>query len=427
MQSTINRSYISPTTQIYQNGHSLSPKKNGYPSPLTGQLLRPTNVPPSSKLLTSPPVTSNGNPMPATQKLTFQNSPSKNSKPQPQVQVQSRFHCTERVLARCSEGIAYKGHVTEVLPTGNLNVRFDDNDIVEIRPSDVRKILNETVNFDPNCKSGGFAFYFNNFNDGRKSSVKLDNFCSCCYQKLNPALIPQVLKQNSNQNFDVLTCFLCGGSWHINCYKSPVFVMPDTILMSPTKSMPTGNSPEKIQAKADWTAQETIFKVLKGFKCKFCFLHLFTEYYNYCLDRFNGYENSKIKKLPYGEDSLSLPENYHEKINFHGQFRLNSKKNYEKFLTSKFNEIPEFLYDEWCCVTEKFDYNPNSLKWLDNQSSLRRENREEIYCYCGSTGDWHFKMIQCNGCRHWFHNKCILSNTNKIQLLYDTFFIFYWV
>ncbi|CAO1337750.1 unnamed protein product, partial [Diamesa serratosioi] len=52
-----------------------------------------------------------------------------------------------------------------------------------------------------------------------------------------------------------------------------------------------------------------------------------------------------------------------------------------------------------------------------------RVNMEQIYCYCGRSGSWFSKMLQCIRCNQWFHGNCMTSP--KCTLLYgDSFFIF---
>lgn len=60
-----------------------------------------------------------------------------------------------------------------------------------------------------------------------------------------------------------------------------------------------------------------------------------------------------------------------------------------------------------------------SLKW----DAQHRENKEQIYCYCGETGSWKAQMLQCCKCHQWFHEKC--TSAFKGFLMHgDTFFVF---
>ncbi|CRK99986.1 CLUMA_CG013278, isoform A [Clunio marinus] len=67
----------------------------------------------------------------------------------------------------------------------------------------------------------------------------------------------------------------------------------------------------------------------------------------------------------------------------------------------------------------KLPYDLSSLSW----DSRHRENKEEIYCYCGETGFWKKRMLQCTRCQQWFHVECIQAF--KGYLMHgDAFFVF---
>jgi hypothetical protein len=57
-------------------------------------------------------------------------------------------------------------------------------------------------------------------------------------------------------------------------------------------------------------------------------------------------------------------------------------------------------------------YDFESLIWDANHE----RNIEEKYCYCGESGVWYKKMLQCGRCQQWFHQECI-RNPNVPQLL----------
>ncbi|KAG5678297.1 hypothetical protein PVAND_007984 [Polypedilum vanderplanki] len=77
--------------------------------------------------------------------------------------------------------------------------------------------------------------------------------------------------------------------------------------------------------------------------------------------------------------------------------------------------------EEFTQKPTKFPYDINTLKW----DSAHRTNKENVYCYCGLTGSWKEKMLQCCRCRQWFHDKCVkIWSGGKYMLHGDTFFIF---
>ena len=58
----------------------------------------------------------------------------------------------------------------------------------------------------------------------------------------------------------------------------------------------------------------------------------------------------------------------------------------------------------------QLSYSFDCLVW----DSSHQRNESETYCYCGESGDWYKKMLQCKDCLQWFHQECIRSLTYQL-------------
>ncbi|XP_063705304.1 polycomb protein Pcl [Culicoides brevitarsis] len=67
----------------------------------------------------------------------------------------------------------------------------------------------------------------------------------------------------------------------------------------------------------------------------------------------------------------------------------------------------------------QLSYDLDSLRW----DPYHRKNMENIYCYCGTSGNWVEQMLQCSRCQQWFHDKC-LQNSSYPLFSGDRFYIF---
>lgn len=68
---------------------------------------------------------------------------------------------------------------------------------------------------------------------------------------------------------------------------------------------------------------------------------------------------------------------------------------------------------------KELPYKFDNLVWDANHT----RNDHDKYCYCGESGDWYRKMLQCNSCLQWFHQECLRTSTLPI-LFGDRFFDF---
>lgn len=67
----------------------------------------------------------------------------------------------------------------------------------------------------------------------------------------------------------------------------------------------------------------------------------------------------------------------------------------------------------------KLNYGWEDLVWDESH----QVNQTDTYCYCGQSGDWYKRMLQCQDCLQWFHQECIRSLS--YQLMFgDRFFKF---
>lgn len=78
-------------------------------------------------------------------------------------------------------------------------------------------------------------------------------------------------------------------------------------------------------------------------------------------------------------------------------------------------ELPAHVAESRAQLSYTFD----SLVW----DSAHQRNESETYCYCGESGDWYKKMLQCKDCLQWFHQECIRSLSFQL-LCGDRFFEF---
>ncbi|XP_022906508.1 polycomb protein Pcl [Onthophagus taurus] len=71
-------------------------------------------------------------------------------------------------------------------------------------------------------------------------------------------------------------------------------------------------------------------------------------------------------------------------------------------------------------IRKTLPYNIDDLTW----DTYHRVNSEQLYCYCGSNGEWYTQMLQCGRCRQWFHERCIGPCLQYPLYCGDRFYVF---
>ncbi|XP_055854441.1 polycomb protein Pcl [Episyrphus balteatus] len=71
-------------------------------------------------------------------------------------------------------------------------------------------------------------------------------------------------------------------------------------------------------------------------------------------------------------------------------------------------------------VVNQLPYELSELTWDEKH----RVNVEKIYCYCGKSGQFDNKMIQCCKCKQWFHADCVQSQSLQSIFRGDVFYLF---
>lgn len=172
-----------------------------------------------------------------------------------------QFEVGQKVSARCSEGVAYRGKVT-AQNDDLVRIHFNDGDNCDVRRCDVRHQLHindertlhfpslvcpKPVNCEPrptNCVHCGKAVI----------SSKLPQFI---IKKNEAAPNSQV----TLRDVKILTCFMCGDSYHKECFSGTILEHDMTIYCK--------------NGKITISTHDEM--VLLGWKCRFCVIQVYTE------------------------------------------------------------------------------------------------------------------------------------------------------
>jgi len=66
-------------------------------------------------------------------------------------------------------------------------------------------------------------------------------------------------------------------------------------------------------------------------------------------------------------------------------------------------------------------YDLNNLSWNKDHTV----NQQGVYCYCGESGSWYSKMVQCSRCCQWFHERCLAPRPMAMPIIFgDLFYLF---
>jgi len=66
-------------------------------------------------------------------------------------------------------------------------------------------------------------------------------------------------------------------------------------------------------------------------------------------------------------------------------------------------------------------YDLNNLSWNNDHTV----NEQGVYCYCGDSGSWYSKMVECSRCQQWFHERCLAPRPMAMPIIFgDLFYLF---